>query len=178
MRIIIHQIQTFSYQVFVRFHSNLYRINFLFFLFFEKIANLDDLANDLIASVNNNFLVDQENNLELLINNNDFSSILNQDNETLYECNHKLSDSTAQITNQIDPDYIHELLSDEDLQMIGFPNLRAPCLDEVGEASGISHLNDNLELTNEDRIEVSSDSAISSMSRSVSTSFDSNFGIF
>ena len=150
---------------------------------FDNLANIDELANDLISFDNVNFLdstlTNSDENLQSLIGGGDLSSVLNRDpcinNEPYCErsVNQVVNSSNAirstTITNEIDSDnYIHELLSDEDLQMIGFPNLQPPCLEDLAEASGVNDLNDNLDSTNEDRIEVSSDSAISSMSRSVS----------
>lgn len=134
------------------------------------------------------FIKIEDDNSHILINSNPSETLnelqqttSNQNDETIYKKQqNQLADSSIQptcsttnvTTNQLDSDnYIHELLSDEDLQIIGFPNLQSnlPILEDLVES--VDDLNNNLnnlELTNEDHIEVSSDSAISSMSRSVS----------
>jgi len=117
--------------------------------------DLDDLTN-LYQFDDLDFPTDQENTLQPLNDNSeDLSSVINQN----LHINQNEAYDQSTTSNQLNSDnYIHELLSDEDLQMIGFSNLHQPHLDDC--------LNDNLDLTNEDHIEVSSDSAISSMSRS------------
>jgi hypothetical protein len=122
------------------------------------------------------------NSGECLTKSEDNSHLINNNpSTTLNELQNKPTNSFEQqqpscstidnTTNQLDSDnYIHELLSDEDLQMIGFSNLQTnlPILEDLVESVDDLNTNlNNLELTNEDRIEVSSDSAISSMSRSV-----------
>lgn len=120
----------------------------------------------------NNTLINQDENLQPLIGGeslpaNDLSFILNQDlcintNETPYSENKETEPPT---TAQLNSDnYIGEFLSDEDFQ-IALSNLHPSIPEDLAEASGV---NVNIELSSEDRIEVSSDSAISSMSRSVS----------
>lgn len=81
-------------------------------------------------------------------------------------------EATSSQTNQIDQDnYINQMLSEEDFQIIGFQDLQTNlpvCLVDDFEEIPDSRESVNLDLINEDHIEVSSDSAISSMSRSVS----------
>ena len=106
--------------------------------------------------------------MESNLNNQIDDSFLINDNplETLNELQTQSNDQS--IINQHESDYIRTLLSEEDLQIIGFPNLESnlPTLNNLVNNT-INELN-NLELKNEeDHIDTSSDSAISSMSRPV-----------
>lgn len=148
-------------------------------------ANIDDLANDLIGLngtfIEPNYLNDQdvnkiEDDSNVLINNNPTETLnelqaYKQENQSTDKSIQPACSVANTSATQLDSDnYIHELLSDEDLQMIGFPNLQTnlPILEDLVQS--VDDLNDNLnnlELTNEDYNEASSDSAVSSMSRSV-----------
>lgn len=145
-------------------------------------ANIDDIALGLISNgtsfLNSNptaYLASHEEQPAI-----DFSPFLNSNrsDETLYERNHKLTDSAEATTSQATssqaigrtispPDsYISEILSDEDLQMIGFPNQTnlLGLIDDFETSPLIGELDDDLGRTKAtDEHADECDSAIESM---------------